>query len=65
MVENLIPVPTFFADVAVDDAASPSVISLNIKYSKMDTGRAGYQVVLGNTRDLLGRSSPSLLGFMG
>ena len=40
-----------FADVAVDNPSSPSVISLNIKYSKTDTGRAGYQVVLGGTGD--------------
>lgn len=39
------------ADVAVDDAYSPSVISLNIKCSKTDPSRIGYQVVLGSTRD--------------
>ena len=30
-----------FADVMVDNAASPSVVSLNIKYSKTDQGRVG------------------------
>ena len=30
---------------------SPSVVSFNIKYSKTDPGRHGYQVVLGNTND--------------
>ena len=40
-----------FSDLAVDNAASPSVISLNIKCSKTDQGRVGCQVVLGKTRD--------------
>ena len=40
-----------FGDVSVDNAVSPSVVSLNIKYSKTDPGRHGYQVVLGITND--------------
>ena len=40
-----------FGDVSVNNAVSPSVVSLNIKYSKTDPGRHGYQVVLGNTND--------------
>ena len=40
-----------FSDLAVDNAASPSVISLNIKCSKTDQGRVGCQVVLGKTGD--------------
>ena len=40
-----------FSDVAVDNAESPSVISLKIKCSKTDPGRNGFQIVLGSTRD--------------
>ena len=40
-----------FADVMVDNAASPSVVSLNIKYSKTDQGRVGVRVILGRTGD--------------
>ena len=40
-----------FSDVAADSATSPSLISLNIKYSKTDQGRVGCQVVLGKTQD--------------
>ena len=40
-----------FADVSVDNAVSPSVISLNIKYSKTDQGRVGVRVILGRTGD--------------
>ena len=40
-----------FADVAVDSAVLPSVISLNIKYSKTDQGRVGVRVILGRTGD--------------
>ena len=40
-----------FSDLAADNAASPSVISLNIKCSKTDQGRVGCQVVLGRTGD--------------
>ena len=40
-----------FADVAVDNAVLPSVISLNIKYSKTDQGRVGVRVMLGRTGD--------------
>ena len=40
-----------FSDVAVDNAASPSVISLNIKCFKTYQGRVGCQVVLGKTGD--------------
>ena len=40
-----------FSDLAVDNAASPSVISLNIKCSKTDQGRVGCQVILGKTGD--------------
>ena len=40
-----------FSDVAVDNMVTPSVVSLNIKYSKTDPGRNGYQVVLGSTND--------------
>ena len=40
-----------FSDLAVDNAATPSVISLNIKCSKTDQGRVGCQVVLGRTGD--------------
>ena len=36
-----------WADVAVDNVNSPSLISLNIKHSKMDQGRVGIHVVLG------------------
>ena len=39
-----------FSD-AVDNAVSPSVISLNIKCSKTDQGRVGCQVILGKTGD--------------
>ena len=38
-----------WADVAVDNVKSPSLISLNIKYSKTDQGRVGIHVVLGKT----------------
>ena len=40
-----------FADVAVDKVVSPSVISINIKYSKTDQGRVGVHVILGRTED--------------
>ena len=40
-----------FSDLAVDNAVSPSVISLNIKYSKTDQGRVCCQVILGKTVD--------------
>ena len=40
-----------FGDVAMDNAVSPSAVSRNIKYSKTNTGRHGYQVVLGSTND--------------
>ena len=40
-----------FADVVVDNAVFPSVISLNIKYSKTDQGRVGVRVILGRTGD--------------
>lgn len=40
-----------FAEVVVDNPVSPSIISFNIKCSKLDPGRAGYQVVLGNKGD--------------
>ena len=40
-----------FSDLAVDNATSPSVISLNIKCSKTDQGRVGCQVILGKTGD--------------
>ena len=40
-----------FSDLAVDNAASPSVISLNIKCSETDQGRLGCQVILGKTGD--------------
>ena len=40
-----------FADVVVDNAVLPSVISLNIKYSKTDQGRVGVRVMLGRTGD--------------
>ena len=40
-----------FEDVTVDNAASPSVISLNIKYSKTDQGRVEVRVILGRTGD--------------
>ena len=42
-----------FSDLAADSALSLSAISLNIKCSKTDQGRAGCQVVLGRTRDEL------------
>ena len=41
----------FFAYVMVDNAASQSVVSLNIKYSKTDQGRVGVQGILGRTFD--------------
>ena len=40
-----------WADVAVDNATSPALISLNIKCSKTDQGRVGIRVVLGKTSD--------------
>ena len=40
-----------FSDLAVDNANSPAIISLNIKCSKTDQGRVGCQVVLGKTGD--------------
>ena len=40
-----------WADVAVDNIDSPSLISLNIKYSKTDQRRVGIPVVLGKTGD--------------
>ena len=40
-----------FSDLALDNAASQSVISLNIKCSKTDQGRVGCQVILGKTGD--------------
>ena len=40
-----------FSDLAVDSAMIPLVILLNIKCSKTDQGRMGYQVVLGKTGD--------------
>ena len=40
-----------FADVMVDNAASPSVVSLNIKYCKTDQGRIGVRVILDRTGD--------------
>ena len=40
-----------FSDVAVDNAASPSMISLNIKCSKTDQVRVDCQVVFGKTGD--------------
>ena len=40
-----------FSDLAVGNALSPSVISLNIKCSKTDHGRVGCQVILGKTGD--------------
>ena len=39
------------ADVTVDNAVSPSIIALNIKYSKTDQGRVGVRVILGRTGD--------------
>ena len=36
-----------FSDVATNNPSDPTVISLNIKLSKMDQGRVGCQVVLG------------------
>jgi len=42
-----------FGDVAVDNATNPTIISLNIKYSKTDHRRVGSQVVLGKTNDEL------------
>ena len=40
-----------FSDVAVDNAESPSVISLKIKCSKTGPGKNGFQIVLSSTRD--------------
>ena len=36
-----------FSDVAINNAESPNVISLNIKYSKIDQGAMGVHVILG------------------
>ena len=40
-----------FTDVATDNPSDPTVISLNIKLSKMDRSTVGCQVVLGKTND--------------
>ena len=40
-----------FSDVAVNDAKTPSVISILIKQSKTDQGREGTRVVIGKTGD--------------
>ena len=40
-----------YSDIAVDNSASPNVISLNIKQSKTDQLRKGVKVVLGRTND--------------
>ena len=38
-----------FSDIAVDNAESPNMISLNIKRSKTDQGAVGVRVILGKT----------------
>ena len=38
-----------FSDVAIDNAGSPNIISLNIKRSKTDQGAVGVRVILGRT----------------
>ena len=40
-----------FSDVAVDNAESPNMISLNIKRSKTDQGALGVHVSIGRTND--------------
>ena len=40
-----------FSEVAVDNAESPNMISLNIKHSKTDQGAVGVRVIMGRTDD--------------
>ena len=42
-----------FSGVAIDNAESPKVISLNIKCSKMDQGVVGVRIIVGKTDDNL------------
>jgi len=54
-----------FRDVAVDNAKSPSVISLLIKQSKTDQFREGTRIFIGKTGDVLSICTSGLLIYKG